>query len=76
MSPVSPLPDLGIMLPLGGGLDAATILSLATEADRAGVAALAAGEHASTELFALLGAIAARTDHIRLETAIVSTVSP
>jgi alkanesulfonate monooxygenase SsuD/methylene tetrahydromethanopterin reductase-like flavin-dependent oxidoreductase (luciferase family) len=63
------------MLPLGGGLDAATILSLATEADRAGVPALAAGEHASTELFALLGAIAARTDQIRLETAIVSTVS-
>jgi alkanesulfonate monooxygenase SsuD/methylene tetrahydromethanopterin reductase-like flavin-dependent oxidoreductase (luciferase family) len=71
----SALPDLGIMLPLGGGLDAATILRLAVEADAAGVAALAAGEHASTELFSLLGAIAARTGQVRLESAVVSTVS-
>ena len=69
------LPDLGVMLPLGGALTPSTILALAVEADRVGVGAIAAGEHASTEVFSLLGAIAGCTERARLETAVVSTVS-
>jgi alkanesulfonate monooxygenase SsuD/methylene tetrahydromethanopterin reductase-like flavin-dependent oxidoreductase (luciferase family) len=69
------VPDLGVMLPLGGALAPSTILDLAMAADQAGVGAIAAGEHASTEVFALLGAIAGCTERARLETAVVSTVS-
>jgi alkanesulfonate monooxygenase SsuD/methylene tetrahydromethanopterin reductase-like flavin-dependent oxidoreductase (luciferase family) len=69
----SPLASrLGIALPLSQGISPADLLRIGVEADRRGLRAVDAGEHASTDSLALLGALAVATERIELGTAIVS----
>ncbi|MCU1659882.1 MAG: class F420-dependent oxidoreductase [Pseudonocardiales bacterium] len=66
---------LGLVIPLGFGVEPRQLRDLAAAADRGGLDGIQVGELAGTEIFALVAAMAAVTDRIRLETAVVSTLT-
>jgi len=72
MRPGEPPPTIGIMLPIGYGIEPHDLVELAVTAEGHGLDAVGTGEFASTEAFALLGALAQATEGIRLEAAVVS----
>jgi alkanesulfonate monooxygenase SsuD/methylene tetrahydromethanopterin reductase-like flavin-dependent oxidoreductase (luciferase family) len=67
--------NLGIATPLGYGQPPTALRDLAVAAERRGLAGIQVGELASTEVFALVAAMASATSRIRLETAVVSTLT-
>jgi alkanesulfonate monooxygenase SsuD/methylene tetrahydromethanopterin reductase-like flavin-dependent oxidoreductase (luciferase family) len=66
---------VGISLPVQDELAPADYVYLAAHAEKYGFASVFAGEIAGTDAFALLGAIAARTERVQLGTGIVSLYS-
>ena len=66
---------LGIVTPLGYGQPPTALRDLAVAAERGGLAGIQVGELASTEVFSLVSAMAAATSRIRLETAVVATLT-
>jgi alkanesulfonate monooxygenase SsuD/methylene tetrahydromethanopterin reductase-like flavin-dependent oxidoreductase (luciferase family) len=68
-------PLIELSLPLGYGLGPHQLMGLAVEADVSGLDGVVCGELASTEAFALLGAIAQATTRVRIETSVVSILS-
>ena len=68
-------PTLGIMLPVGFGVEPLDLLELAKASDRAGLDAIGVGELSSTEALSLMGAVAVTTERIRLETGVLSVAS-
>jgi alkanesulfonate monooxygenase SsuD/methylene tetrahydromethanopterin reductase-like flavin-dependent oxidoreductase (luciferase family) len=67
--------SVGVSLPVQDELAPADYVGLAARAEEYGFASVFLGEIAGTDAFALLGAIAARTERIRLGTGIVSLYS-
>ena len=72
---VSGLTNLGVVTPLGYGHPPTALRDLAVAAERRGLAGIQVGELASTEIFSLVSAMAAATARIRLETAVVATLT-
>jgi alkanesulfonate monooxygenase SsuD/methylene tetrahydromethanopterin reductase-like flavin-dependent oxidoreductase (luciferase family) len=72
---VSGLPSLGVVTPLGYGHPPAALRDLAVAAERRGLAGIQVGESASIEIFSLVTAMAAATSRIRLETAVIATLT-
>lgn len=70
-----PHPCVGISLPVQDELAPADYVQLAVRAEAFGFGSVFLGEIAGTDAFALLGAIAARTERVRLGTGIVSLYS-
>ena len=68
-----PLPSVsvGMMLPVGFGIEPPDLLELCVAADRRGLHAVGCGELAGPEAFSLMGSAAAATTGIRLETGVV-----
>ena len=60
-----------MMLPVGFGIEPPDLLELCVAADRRGLHAVGCGELAGPDAFALMGAAAAATARIRLETGVV-----
>ena len=60
-----------MMLPVGYGIEPPDLLELCIAADRRGLHAVGCGELAGPEAFSLMGAAAAATSRIRLETGVV-----
>ena len=73
---VDGLPDLGVVTPLGYGNAPGTLRDFAAAAERRGVNGIQVGELASTEVFSLVSAMAAVTSRIRLDTAVIATLTP
>ena len=69
------LPSLGVVTPLGYGHPPAALRDLAVAAERRGLAGTQVGESASTEIFSLVAAMAVATSRIRLETAVIATLT-
>ena len=67
--------NLGIATPLGYGQPPTALRDLAVAAERRGLGGIQVGELASTEVFALVAAMACATSRIRLETAVVSMLT-
>jgi alkanesulfonate monooxygenase SsuD/methylene tetrahydromethanopterin reductase-like flavin-dependent oxidoreductase (luciferase family) len=67
--------NLGIVTPLGYGQPPTALRDLAVAAERRGLAGIQVGELASTEIFSLVSAMAAATSRIRLETAVIATLT-
>jgi alkanesulfonate monooxygenase SsuD/methylene tetrahydromethanopterin reductase-like flavin-dependent oxidoreductase (luciferase family) len=67
--------NLGIVTPLGYGQAPTALRDLAVAAERRGLAGIQVGELASTEIFSLVAAMAAATSRIRLETAVIATLT-
>ena len=63
------------MLPVGFGIEPPDLVDVAVAADNGGLDAVGCGEFSSTEAFSIMGALAAATDHVRLETGVVSVAS-
>ena len=72
---VDGLPDLGVVTPLGYGNAPGTLRDFAAAAERRGVNGIQVGELASTEVFSLVSAMAAVTSRIRLDTAVIATLT-
>ena len=72
---VNGLPTLGIVAPLGYGHPPAALRDLAVAAERRGLAGIQVGENANTEIFSLVTAMAVATSRIRLETAVIATLT-
>jgi alkanesulfonate monooxygenase SsuD/methylene tetrahydromethanopterin reductase-like flavin-dependent oxidoreductase (luciferase family) len=66
---------LGLVTPLGYGIAPSELVSLAVAAEAAGLGSIQVGELAGTEVFSLVSAMVAATSTIRIETAIVSTLT-
>jgi alkanesulfonate monooxygenase SsuD/methylene tetrahydromethanopterin reductase-like flavin-dependent oxidoreductase (luciferase family) len=66
------LRGVGLSLPVQDELAPADIVDLAVDAERMGFGLVVCGEIAGPEVFALLGAVAARTSTISIGTAIIS----
>ena len=66
-----PTVSVGMMLPVGFGIEPPDLLELCLAADRRGLHAVGCGELAGPEAFSLMGAAAAATANIRLETGVV-----
>ena len=66
-----PAVSVGMMLPVGYGIEPPDLLELCVVADRRGLHAVGCGELAGPEAFSLMGAAAAATAGIRLETGVV-----
>ena len=66
-----PAVSVGMMLPVGFGIEPPDLLELCVTADRRGLHAVGCGELAGPEAFSLMGAAAAATGSIRLETGVV-----
>ena len=64
-----------MMLPVGFGIEPPDLLELCIAADRRGLHAVGCGELAGPEAFSLMGAAAAATGSIRLETGVVPVAS-
>ena len=64
-----------MMLPVGFGIEPADLLELCVAADRRGLHAVGCGELAGPEALSLMGAAAASTAGIRLETGVVPVSS-
>ncbi len=69
------LPGLGVVTPLGYGHPPSALRDLGVAAERRGATGVQVGEAASTEAFSLVSAIAAATSRIRLETAVIATLT-
>lgn len=67
------LPRFGVTMPIEDGLSAAELVDLAILSERCGVHTVLCGEVAGPEVMVLLGAIAARTERVRLASGIVAT---
>lgn len=72
---VNGLANLGVVTPLGYGHPPTVLRDLAVAAERRGLTGIQVGELASTEVFSLVSAMAAATSRIRLETAVIATLS-
>ena len=70
-----PAVTVGMMLPVGFGIEPPDLLELCVAADRRGLHAVGCGELAGPEAFSLMGAAAAATGGIRLETGVVPICS-
>ena len=66
-----PSVSVGMMLPVGFGIEPPDLLELCVAADRRGLHAVGCGELAGPEAFSLMGSAAAATTGIRLETGVV-----
>ncbi len=66
-----PTVSVGMMLPVGFGIEPGDLLELCVAADRSGLHAVGCGELAGPEALSLMGAAAAATAEIRLETGVV-----
>ena len=64
-----------MMLPVGFGIEPPDLLELCVAADRRGLRAVGCGELAGPEAFSLMGAAAATTGSVRLETGVVPASS-
>ena len=67
--------SVGMMLPVGFGIEPRDLLELCVDADRRGLHAVGCGELAGPEALSLMGAAAATTTDIRLETGVVPVSS-
>lgn len=67
----SAVSDIGVALPVDDGVIAADLVDLGVKAEELGFGTIMAGEVRGPDVFALLGAIAARTHRARLGTAVV-----
>lgn len=65
------LADLGVALPVDDGVAAHDLLDLAVLAEQLGFGTVMAGEVRGPDVFALLGAVAARTQRVTIGTAVV-----
>jgi alkanesulfonate monooxygenase SsuD/methylene tetrahydromethanopterin reductase-like flavin-dependent oxidoreductase (luciferase family) len=75
---VSPSADdflIEVALPFTDGVETAELVRLASYAEACGLDGVTCGEVLGTEVFSLLGAIAATTNRIRLESSVVSVLS-
>jgi len=72
---VNGLVNLGVVTPLGYGHAPTALRDLAVASERRGLTGIQAGELASTEVFSLVSAMAAVTSRIRLETAVLATLT-
>ena len=70
-----PRTSVGIMLPVGFGIEPPDLVDLAVAADRGRLDAVGCGEFASTEACSIMGALATATQRVRLETGVVSVAS-
>jgi alkanesulfonate monooxygenase SsuD/methylene tetrahydromethanopterin reductase-like flavin-dependent oxidoreductase (luciferase family) len=68
-------PRIDLSLPVGYGLSPRQFVELCTVAERAGLDGVTCGELAATEAMSLLGAIAASTSRLHLETSIGAVVT-
>lgn len=66
-------PKVGVTLPVEDGLSAPQLVDLISEAEHCGYHTALLGEVAGPEVFAVLGAAAARTSRIRLGPGVVAT---
>ena len=73
--PRQPAVSIGMMLPVGFGIEPPDLLELCIAADRRGLHAVGCGELAGPEALSLMGAAAAATGRIRLETGVVPMAS-
>lgn len=73
--PRQPAVSVGMMLPVGFGIEPPDLLELCVAADASGLHAVGCGELAGPEAFSLMGAAAAATRTIRLETGVVPVSS-
>ena len=67
--------SVGMMLPVGFGIEPPDLLDLAVAADRGGLHAVGCGELAGPEAFSMMGAAAVATSRARLETSVVPVTS-
>jgi alkanesulfonate monooxygenase SsuD/methylene tetrahydromethanopterin reductase-like flavin-dependent oxidoreductase (luciferase family) len=75
---VSPAADdflIEVMLPFTDGVDTGELIRLASYAEACGLDGVTCGEVLGTEAFSVLGAIAATTNRIRLDSSVVSILS-
>lgn len=72
---VRPLLERSLSLPIGCDISVPDLIRVAAMAEDGGMDGVVSGELDSTELMSLLGAIAATTDRIRLETSVASVWS-
>ena len=64
-------PGVGVALPIVEEIGVPDLVDMAVAAEERGFASVWAGEMAGPELFALMGAIATSTEHVRLGTGVV-----
>jgi alkanesulfonate monooxygenase SsuD/methylene tetrahydromethanopterin reductase-like flavin-dependent oxidoreductase (luciferase family) len=72
---VNGLANLGIVTPLGYGHAPTALRDLAVASECRGLTGIQVGENANTEVFSLVAAMAAATSQIRLETAVIATLT-